>query len=627
MDENLKATLITIVREGGIGPLNAFCKQHPNCLSEPLCSRGFYAIHYAAREGHLHLVRFILRRKPAQINELDGKSSTPLLHAVSRNHTAVVEYLLSKNADYLAMTKSEDGQMRTVIDWALHLEFWGCLKLLHQQQTKAMQTILLEYQGIDLVLFFQFMFEAIVFQNAHALSWLLFETPHFNKLELEQQFKLIEMADSILEPRVLYNFLDPRCRLDSPQGNSILLKEAVKRGLNNLLGLLVLNTITIPHKKNIDQFIALAPTVDDKYIHNLLIAVIFRNFQKASRYYKNPSMQKWNCESLFRLYLRSKRQIIELAAMNKLIVPYLEKSPHVQTILLPETTAQSYSKFYPPNQRRRYPIYAEVAPQSLKIYHREHVIGKGTYGRVERFTNSKTGAAVAVKYVEQSWNNDIVEDTNAEATFITLMQPGRSIHTFFSPEGSQGIVKNRIVMPCFSGVPLSRMIDSVTTAHDFAELILKVSEKLDHFHRIGCIHGDVKEENFMVSKDANGFTVELIDFGFSSYRDETQAFYFPKKVDEMFAPEINAPKITTIIPHPRTDIYSLGDMYNYLLGKSPVGEAVCAAYPCIRIFCEQALKVNPEERPQSLRVFCKELSEAIKEIKAANAAPSCSAPC
>lgn len=59
---------------------------------------GQSALHVAARGGHLNAAQFLIEVAGARVDQRDSANCTPLDHALSMAHTAVSEYLKSKNA-------------------------------------------------------------------------------------------------------------------------------------------------------------------------------------------------------------------------------------------------------------------------------------------------------------------------------------------------------------------------------------------------------------------------------------------------------------------------------------------------------------------------------------------------
>jgi len=55
-------------------------------------------LHYAAQNGHLSVVEYLVNQK-ADINAKDYGKMTPLHYAAQNGHLSVVEYLINQKAD------------------------------------------------------------------------------------------------------------------------------------------------------------------------------------------------------------------------------------------------------------------------------------------------------------------------------------------------------------------------------------------------------------------------------------------------------------------------------------------------------------------------------------------------
>ena len=73
--------------------------------NDPLNPKCLYPLHFAAENGHLNVVEYLLNQK-ADINAKDSDDSTPLHRASENGHLSVVEYLVNQNADINAKDNS-----------------------------------------------------------------------------------------------------------------------------------------------------------------------------------------------------------------------------------------------------------------------------------------------------------------------------------------------------------------------------------------------------------------------------------------------------------------------------------------------------------------------------------------
>lgn len=87
--------------------------------------KGVYLIHEASRNGHLNIIKLLLKSNPTLLNRMDSFGQPPLLCAASKGHAEIVEYLLSLRASTHLATKLPNDlahshmNNRTALDWAM----------------------------------------------------------------------------------------------------------------------------------------------------------------------------------------------------------------------------------------------------------------------------------------------------------------------------------------------------------------------------------------------------------------------------------------------------------------------------------------------------------------------------
>jgi serine/threonine-protein kinase len=101
------------------------------------------------------------------------------------------------------------------------------------------------------------------------------------------------------------------------------------------------------------------------------------------------------------------------------------------------------------------------------------------------------------------------------------------------------------------------------------DLTISLAGALDHLHRLGIIHGDVKPENFVLHEDR----VTLIDYGLARPFLNAHALPAPPVVIVRGGtPWYMAPEVVegASEPDPRGDVYSLGVcLYEFIAGQAP----------------------------------------------------------
>ncbi|KAH0522614.1 hypothetical protein TsFJ059_006437 [Trichoderma semiorbis] len=95
-------------------------------------SRGETALHLAAQQGHLDVLRLLLQAA-ADVDAANGRGETPLIRAARNGHTALVESLLLSGADALA----KDNEKWTAFHWAIIGNSMDTAKLLLRYQANS----------------------------------------------------------------------------------------------------------------------------------------------------------------------------------------------------------------------------------------------------------------------------------------------------------------------------------------------------------------------------------------------------------------------------------------------------------------------------------------------------------
>lgn len=144
------------------------------------------------------------------------------------------------------------------------------------------------------------------------------------------------------------------------------------------------------------------------------------------------------------------------------------------------------------------------------------------------------------------------EDTSEELSNLLLLDYGsvpKVIDVYKLPEGRYYILEY------IQGMTLDEyMTQYKLPFKSYIDIMLSLTQTLEHLHCYGVVHGDLKDENILIGPQKN---VYLIDFG-SSFKDrDSKSFTF-----EMVAPE----RLTdTFPPDERSDLYALGLIFKTML--------------------------------------------------------------
>jgi serine/threonine protein kinase len=278
---------------------------------------------------------------------------------------------------------------------------------------------------------------------------------------------------------------------------------------------------------------------------------------------------------------------------------------------------------------------------SLGRFQLRERLGDGGFGQVFRAYDPRLDRDVAIKVLKQPNPSEKV----MERFFREARAVARLDHPYIVAVHDAGFDNNRcwVAYQLVSGRPLSwyrdhHQMDAMTVAR----ITRNLADALDHSHRIGVVHRDIKPGNVLIDDQGRP---RLIDFGLArradfesdltregailgtpAYMSPEQALGHSRQVDE------------------RSDVYSLGVIFHELLyGRrpdEPTVEAVAgrsngsgksasdANFPMaapgdsnipavLKRICAKATATNPAMRHVSARALVEELEEWLDEQRRA----------
>lgn len=185
------------------------------------------------------------------------------------------------------------------------------------------------------------------------------------------------------------------------------------------------------------------------------------------------------------------------------------------------------------------------------------------------------------------------------------MQDGREIHY--------------LVMEYIDGLDLQRYVSQhgVVDYRQAADWIRQAAEGLDHAHREGLVHRDVKPANLLV--DRNG-VVKLLDLGLARFFDDRERASLSKEHGEtvLGTADYLAPEqaVDSGNVDGRADIYSLGHTFYFLLvGRPPfpTGSVAQRLMAHQTKYPEPIQKDRPDVPPQLVAIINKMTAKKPKE--------------
>jgi tRNA A-37 threonylcarbamoyl transferase component Bud32 len=254
------------------------------------------------------------------------------------------------------------------------------------------------------------------------------------------------------------------------------------------------------------------------------------------------------------------------------------------------------------------------------------VLGSGGFATVYLAEDSLLRRQVALKLLHEQLADDanVVRRFQAEARAAAGLHHPNIVNVYDVGESEQG--RPYLVTEFLSGSPLSRVLaQSGALPIEFVvRIITQLASALEHMHRQGIIHRDVKPSNVMLDESGH---VTLMDFGSArELTPETRRTLSGEMLGTLgyMAPEqISGDAIT-----PATDVYALGLLtYEMLAGEPPftgaparvLHDQVYSAPPLLRARNAEvspamertivaALAKDPRERPPSAMAFANRLA-------------------
>ena len=173
--------------------------------------------------------------------------------------------------------------------------------------------------------------------------------------------------------------------------------------------------------------------------------------------------------------------------------------------------------------------------------------------------------AVKILHAHLAGDDGFVERFRREAVAAARLAHPDIVATFDA--GTDGTVAY-IVMELVRGRTLRQAIeaDGAFPAQKVVRIGAKVAEALDHAHRGGIIHRDVKPANILLADDDS--TVKVADFGIAKLHDGNDLTQTGAVIGT--AKYLSPEQVDGRSPDARSDVYALGVVcYEMLCGRPP----------------------------------------------------------
>ena len=257
-------------------------------------------------------------------------------------------------------------------------------------------------------------------------------------------------------------------------------------------------------------------------------------------------------------------------------------------------------------------------------------IGMGGMAIVYRAIDLRTGHNVAVKVLRPEYNEDreFIGRFQREAEAASKMTHHNIVNLL--DVGMDG--ENRyLVMEYVQGKTLKAVIQErgKLSAPLSCQIAIRILSALEHAHRNGIVHRDIKPQNILVHEDGH---IKVADFGIARIADSATLTRGDNVMGSVhyFSPEQARGEGATAA----SDIYSTGIvMYEMLTGRvpydgdNPVAVAMQHLHatpvpiqnlspdvpPAVIHVCMKAIEKNPAMRYQSARDMAADLRAALEE--------------
>lgn len=236
--------------------------------------------------------------------------------------------------------------------------------------------------------------------------------------------------------------------------------------------------------------------------------------------------------------------------------------------------------------------------QMLGPYQILEVLGQGGMGTVFRALDAQNNREVALKVMRRSHDSskETLQRFYEEANTASRLASHKNLVEIYDVGQGQDLVY--MAMGLIDGEELSDWLKKPNSDLDTALMLLSgVAEAVEHIHRQGVIHRDIKPQNILIDQDNEP---KLMDFGIA--KDEQRQESLTRTGTMMGSLNYMAPEQledAKAIDH-RADVYSLGAvLYEILTGQPPhlAGNAVDVMASLMSRDPKRPREINPELSP------------------------------
>lgn len=274
-----------------------------------------------------------------------------------------------------------------------------------------------------------------------------------------------------------------------------------------------------------------------------------------------------------------------------------------------------------------------LSGRTLGRYHLLEPLGEGGMAAVYRAHDTRLEREVAIKVIRTDFDRDpaFLKRFEREARALAQLTHPHIVHVLDAGEQDG---TPYVVMDYVAGGTLKALTGRPLPAAEAARLVVPIARALDHAHRQGIVHRDVKPANILLTPDGRPM---LSDFGIAKVLSGPALTQLTGTGIGIGTPDYMAPEQWTHEATPASDVYALGVvLYELVAGRRPYQADTPVAVllkhandplpsarhivpglpPAVEQVLVKALAKKPEDRYGTMGAFADALEQAVQTATA-----------